>query len=518
MPDPEQNDGRPSADDMSRMLAAVDLGSNSFRMVIARLVGDDLRIVDRLREGVRLAGYLDSKQHLTDEGKLRALSCLRKFGQRVRDFPQGTVRAVGTNTLRKARNTQKLLRQAERILGHPIEIVSGQEEARLIFLGACHSLPVAEDRRLVVDIGGGSTECVIGEAFEPIRAESLYMGCVSFTLKYFPDGRISGKRLRRAETAARLEMRPVKAELRRMGWSQAVGASGTIQAVAEILHLNGWSERGIDLEGLRKLRKAILAFEHVDDLELPGLGRERARVLVGGVAILAAVFDSLRIESMSVSSGAMREGVLWDLLGRIRHEDARDRTIQRFIEQYQVDLRQVVRVERTALYFLDQVLEAWDLDAELARHFLSWGASLHAIGLGIAHAGYHKHGAYLIEHSDMPGFSFQDQRVLSLLVRVVRRKFVKSVFRQLPKARARMAMRLALLLRLAVLLNRSRSDRDLPEMKLEANAKSLRLEIPDAWLEEHPLTRADLEQERTYLEAAGFRLRVRPSPARDVMG
>jgi exopolyphosphatase/guanosine-5'-triphosphate,3'-diphosphate pyrophosphatase len=477
-------------------------------MVIARVVGDDLRIVDRLREGVRLAGYLDDRQRLTEEGKRRALFCLRRFGQRVRDFPEGSVRAVGTNTLRKARNTKKLLRQAERILGHPIDVVSGQEEARLIFLGACHSLPVAEDRRLVVDVGGGSTECVIGEAFEPLRAESLYMGCVGFTLKYFPDGRISRKRQRRAETAARLEMRPVKADFRRIGWSQAVGASGTIQAVAEILHSSGWSDRGITLEGLRRLSKAILTFEHVDDLALPGLGRERARVLPGGVAILSAVFDSLEIDRMLVSSGAMREGVLWDLLGRIRREDARDRTIQRFIEQYHVDVHQAERVERTALGFLAQVAEAWELDPDRSRHFLSWGASLHEIGLGIAHAGYHKHGAYLLAHSDMPGFSVQEQRMLSLLVRGVRRKFQKKEFEVLPRARARMALRLAILLRLAVLLNRSRSDRELPKRTLAAAKKSLRLEIPDAWLDEHPLTRADLELEKRYLDAAGFRLRV----------
>lgn len=508
MPDPEQASTRTASDDSPRMLAAVDLGSNSFRMVIARLIGDDLRIVDRLREGVRLAAYLDADKRITEEGKRRALSCLRLFGQRVRDFPPGSVRAVGTNTLRKARDRGKLLHQAERLLGHPIDVVSGQEEARLIFLGACHSLPVAEDRRLVVDIGGGSTECVIGEAFEPIHAESLYMGCVGFTFKYLPDGRISSKRLRRAETAARLEMRPVKAEFRRIGWQQAVGASGTIHAVDEILQVNGWSERGITLEGLHKLRKAILAFEHVDDLVLPGLGRERAKVLPGGVAILSAVFDSLKIERMTVSSGAMREGVLWDLLGRIRHEDARDRTIQRFIELYHVDVRQVERVERTALYALDQVVEAWDLDPERSRYLLSWGASLHAIGLGIAHAGYHKHGAYLIDHSDMPGFSFQDQRMLSLLVRFARRKFLASAFEQLPKAGARLAMRLAILLRLAVLLNRSRSDRELPKFKVRVKKKRLHLEFPAAWLEEHPLTGADLEWERRYLEAAGFRLRV----------
>ena len=269
---------------------------------------------------------------------------------------------------------------------------------------------------------------------EPIRAESLYMGCVSYTLKFFPGGKISSKRLRRAEVAARLEMRPIEVDFRNTGWLHAAGGSGTIQAVNDILHLNGWSERGITLQGLRKLRRAMLDAEHTDRLELAGLGKDRAKVLPGGLSILSAVFESLGIENLSVSSGAMREGVLYDLLGRIRHEDVRDRTIQRFIEQYHVDVPQTERVTGTALAGLAQVVDDWNLDPEDSRHFLSWGAHLHEIGLSIAHAAFHKHGAYLIDHSDMPGFSYQDQKILSLLVRAVRRKFPKSLFSRASEA------------------------------------------------------------------------------------
>ena len=495
-------------------LAAVDLGSNSFRMVIARVVKGELRPLDRLKEGVRLAGYLDRRQRLTAEGKNRALRCLRKFGQRLRDFPQGSVRAVGTNTLRKARNTGDFLDQAEDALGHRIEVISGQEEARLIFLGASHSLAGERPaRRLVVDIGGGSTECIAGEAFEPIRAESLYMGCVGYTLAYFPGGKITAKRMRRAETAAGLEMRPSQAEFRRLGWEACAGASGTVSAVAEILRLSGWSDQGVTPAGLRQLREAILAVDHVDRLQLKGLKSDRAKVLPGGVAILSAVFDSLRIEHMIVSSGALREGVLYDLLGRIRHEDARDRTIQRFIGQYQVDVPQARRVETTALRCLDQVAGSWDLDPESSRAFLAWGASLHEIGLSIAHGGFHKHGAYLIDHSDMPGFSVQDQQLLSLLVRGVRRKFPKAQFADLPEASARTALRLCVLLRLACLLNRDRSLRTLPEFQLSAGRRKLELRFRAGWLEDHPLTVADLKQEATYLKAAGVKLRVGDLPA-----
>lgn len=490
------------------IIAAVDLGSNSFRMVIARRVGDEVRPVDRLREGVRLAECLDDKQQLTQEGIDRALGCLKKFGQRVRDFPQGAVRAVGTNTLRKAKKTERFLQRAEEALGHHIEIVSGQEEARLIYLGAFHTLAGGRGQRLVVDIGGGSTECIVGEDYEPRRAESLYMGCVGYTMEYFTGGRISARRMRRAETAASLELRPVKAEFRKLGWQRAVGCSGTIQAVADILRSQGWSEQGITPRGLEKLRKAILAVDHTDDLALEGLRRDRAKVLPGGVAILLAVFESFQVEAMTVSPGALREGVLYDLVGRMRHDDARDRTIQRFIAQYQVDTAQASRVEATALDLFAQVAVPWKIDRAEGRSFLSWAAKLHEIGLSIAHGGFHKHGAYLIDHSDMPGFSFQDQRMLSCLVRAARRKFHKGLFKQLPKVRARTARHLAILLRLALVLNRSRSRRELPAFQLERHGKKLTLRFPQGWLDRHPLTRADLIQESRYLETAGHTLKL----------
>lgn len=493
----------------SGMLAAVDLGSNSFRMVIARSLDQDLRLVDRLREGVRLAGYLDEHQHISPQGMDRALAALKIFGQRLRDFPPGSVRAVGTNTLRKARNTQAFLKRAQEALGFPIEVVSGQEEARLIFLGVAHSLS-SPHRRLVVDIGGGSTECIIGSSFDPEMAESLYMGCVSYTQRFFADGKIDPKRLRDAETAARLELRSIKADFKRQGWQQAVGSSGTAQAVAEILRLQGWSE-GITPEGLERLKQHLLTAGHVDRLDLSGLRRERAKVLPGGVAILSAVFHSLRIEHMIVSSGAMREGLLYDLFGRLSRDDAREPTILGFEAQYRVDGEQAKRVERAALMCLEQAHEAWGLDLESGRNFLRWASRLHEIGLAVSHGAYHKHGAYLLEHSDMPGFSLQNQVVLSLLVRGHRRKFPRELFlTTLPKQQAKGAIRLCRLLRLACLLTRSRSARHLPDVKLTVRGKKMHLELPAGWLDEHPLTLADLRQEAEFMGAAGFKLTVEP--------
>lgn len=506
--DPESRAGSRRKTRQPETLAAVDLGSNSFRMVIARVVGEELRPLDRLREGVRLAECLDERGRLTKEGRRRALDCLSKFGQRLRHFPSGSVRAVGTNTLRKARNGVAFLQRAEEALGHHIEIVSGQEEARLIFLGASHSVPKAEQQRLVVDIGGGSTECVVGRGFEATYAESLYMGCVSYTMAHFPKGRLSRGRMRAAEVAARLEMRPVKAKFRRLGWQRAIGASGTIHAVAEILRVNGWSDQGITLDGLKRLRKRILAAEHVDRLDLKGLRNERAKVLPGGVAILRAVFESLDIESMTVSAGAMREGLLYDLLGRFRHQDARHRTIQRFIEQYHVDTAQSARVKACAAGLLHQAAGPWRLDPEWGGGCLSWGADLCEIGLSIAHGAFHKHSAYLIDHSDMPGFSFQDQQALARIVRGVRRKFPLAIFEELPKSKAISVLRLCILLRLAVVFNRSRNPRQMPEIQLEVDDRHLKLTLPDGWLKMHPLTRADLKQEASYLRAAGYRLEI----------
>lgn len=489
-------------------LAAVDLGSNSFRMVIARVVGERLQLVDRMREGVRLAAYLDDDQRISPEGRRRALEALQKFGQRVRHLPPESVRAVGTNTLRKARNRSQVLEEAQEALGHPIEVVPGQEEARLIFLGAAHSLSLGGGaRRLVVDIGGGSTECVIGEGYEPLRTESLFMGCVSHTLRHFPGGRLDADQMQSAVTAANLELRPMKADFRRLGWKHAVGCSGTVHAIHAIGLENGWSSQGITRDSLERLRRFLLEHDHVDELSLPGLRTDRKRVLPGGVAVLLAVFDSLGVERMHDSSGAMREGLLYDLFGRLRHEDARERTIQRFVEPFQVDVAQAERVERTALHVFEQVAQPWGIDPTVGRAFLSWAARLHEIGLGVAHTGFHKHGAYLVENSTMPGFSYQNQRLLALLLRCQRRKFKRKKFeKKLNKPQRRVARRLCRILRLAIVLQRSRSGVPLPPIRATATKKAMRLEFPEGWLEERALTAADLEQEAAYMRAAGYRL------------
>ncbi len=487
-----------------RTLAAVDLGSNSFHMVVAREQEGQLQVLDRLKEMVRLAAGLDEHNDITPDAMERALACLERFGQRLRELPRENVRIVGTNTLRKARNSRKFMRLAGSRLGHPIEIISGIEEARLIYLGVSHSLEEDGERRLVMDIGGGSTEFILGQHFQPQEMESLYMGCVSMSRRFFGDGRLSEKRMRNAVIAARQELEGVEARFRALGWDHAIGASGSLLAIRDVVVANDWSRQGITAESLCRLREALLLAGHVEELDLAGLQPERRDILPGALAIVLATFEGLEIRRMKVSQGALREGLLYDLMGRIHHEDVRENTVQALMRRFSIDAVQAARVERTALALQDQAARAWNLDGEAERGLLSRAARLHEIGLAISHSQFHKHGAYLLSNMDLAGFSRSEQAKIAALVRAHRRKFPKEPFRQFLKEEARRLRRQAVLLRLAVLLNRSRSDGPLPELEIDGH--HLRLRFAGHWLDANPLTRADLEQEAQTLQVTKFRL------------
>lgn len=489
-----------------QIIAAVDLGSNSFHMVVARQTGDGLAIIDRLREMVRLGGGLDATGVLSAEATNRALECLERFGQRLKDMNASDVRAVGTNTLRRARNRREFLVSAERALGHRIEVVSGMEEARLVYLGAAHTLPADPERRLVVDIGGGSTELIIGKGLEPKALESLYMGCVGMSRLYFPQGKIKPENMSAARTHAQLELRPMKSSFRRIGWVNAVGTSGTIRTVQDMLReLNG--EPGITLGGLEQIVELMLEAGRTKKLALPELSSERAPVFPGGVAILIEIFKTLKLKRMTAAEGALREGIIYDLLGRQSREDARRRSVRDMAGRYHVDRAQADRVDQAAREILDQVADAWSLGGALPRQVLAWASRLHEIGLDIAHAQYHKHGAYLLQHADMPGFPKEEQQLLACLVGYHRRKISQAGILDLPVIWHKKARHLIVILRLAALLNRSRAPVELPALSLTPKNKSLEIRFPEGWLEERPLTRADLEQEASYLKAMGFRLR-----------
>ncbi len=493
----------------ARDLAAVDLGSNSFHMIVARAGDHRFRVLDRMRGAVRLAAGLDADQCITESAIVRALECLERFGERMRDLPASSVRIVGTNTLRKARNAATFIARAEAALGHTIDVISGYEEARLIYLGVAHGLEDDAQQRLVIDIGGGSTECILGRRFEPMLMESLHMGCVSHSAAHFANGVIDSKRLAAAELTARQELEAIEIGYRRLGWESAIGASGTILAIRAIVVAQGWSEEGITPQSLTALKEHMLKAGHIDRLELDGLSDERRPVLPGGVAILSAVFEAFGIARMRVSESALREGLLYDLLGRIQHEDVRERTVAELQRRYHIDIEHSARVSATALMLLGQVTASWAVDDSDYRQLLRWAAAVHEIGLAVSHSQYQKHGEYLLSSLDMPGFAKGEQRRLATLVRGHRRKLPRSDIERLPASSVRSMLRVCVLLRLACLLHRRRSEETLPPIELTVSANILRLSFRTGWLAAHPLTRADLQSEADYLRAVELKLKFK---------
>ena len=483
------------------ILAAVDLGSNSFRLQVARAEGDQLYMLDGLREQVRLTEGLSDDKFLDAEAQQRALVALGRFAERLRDLPSVAVRAVGTNALRVAKNAPDFIVQAEHVLGFPIEVISGREEARLIYLGVAHGLPKSDDNLLVMDIGGGSTEFIIGNGLNPLKLESLYMGSVSYSTRFFPDGKITERKLEKAELAARNEVQSIAADYQGQ-WQYALGSSGTAKSIAEILEANGYSQSGITREGLEKLRARLLKEGDVNKLDLPGLRPDRAATLPGGFAIMYAAFREMGITKMQPALSALREGVLYDLWGRFHNNDMRDVTVQNFMRRYSVDVNQVGRVTRLshmlALQFFGN--EA----SESALHVLGWVASLHGIGIRVAHSGYHKHTAYILANADMPGFSKKEQARLSLLA-LAHRGNLKKLQGMLNDEEDCV---LAMSLRLAVLFYRNRSDIVLPVLHARFSGTKFYLSIDPGWLAQNPLTETALQDEVKQWKSLGVSLQI----------
>lgn len=477
-------------------------------MVVSELRHGQLTIIDRLKETVRLSEGLKDNGDLSKAARKRALQCLSRFGERLRDMHASSVRAAGTSTLRRARDSQSFRKEAEKVLGHPIEVISGIEEARLIYSGVTHSLPPVDGLRLVMDIGGGSTELILGQGAAPKALESLHLGCVSMTEKYFPKGRISRRRFERARLAARLEITPVKTFFPDSPDIESIGTSGTILATAAVAReLRIVESNDLTQDAVERIIELVLQFDDTASLSLPGVTEPRAEVWPGGLAILAELLGVLGVERLRISDGALREGLLYDHLGRLQHEDARVRSVEAMARRYSVDRAQAARVAHTAQNLLMQCAKRWQLESPFALQMLEWAAALHEIGLDISHDGYQRHGAYIAENADLPGFPRAEQLLIAFLIAGQRRELTFRHMRQLPSAWRESAIRLALLLRLAVLLNRSRSTTELPPVKLKVSRNNLRLVFPAGWLEDNPLTAADLSRERSYVRKAGFKLR-----------
>ena len=488
---------------MEHLLAAVDLGSNSFRLSIGRVSMQNgikhIYQIDRLKETVRLAAGLNAAKILDDVSIEKAIEVLHRFGERLRSFHPDRVRAVATNTFRVARNVPDFLPRAEAALGFPIEVIAGREEARLIYTGVSHTLPASIDKRLVIDIGGGSTEVIIGKGDEPLLISSLYMGCVSYSRQFFPDGVVDAHSMKMAEVAARRELEVITKPYRKMGWSAAFGSSGTAKALFAILKEGNLSDTGITLEGLTRLRDKIIKAGRAVPEDLPGMKIERADVLPGGLAIMRAFFDELQVDRMQTGDGALRLGVLVDLAGREEAHDRRDESVKAFMRRYQIDAKQALRVKTIALNFFTALLPERTEQDEV-RHALSWAADLHEIGLSIAQAGYHKHSAYILNNADMPGFSRVDQSAMALLALAHTGKLskVQSWVKQREQWLA------ILCLRLAVLLCRRRMDMPTVPLSVSVKNTSIVVKVDKKWLGNHPLTDFSLHGEEEEWSKVNF--------------
>jgi exopolyphosphatase / guanosine-5'-triphosphate,3'-diphosphate pyrophosphatase len=407
-----------------------------------------------------------------------------------------------------ARNAEAFIAAATHTLGHDIEVISGIEEARLIYLGVAASMPDDGRPRLVVDIGGGSTELIAGVGAVAQDKESLYVGCVAQSLAWFPDGRVTSRRLAQATLAAAIELEPVVARFRPAPGTRVLGASGTVRAVRDAIATLQPGTTAITPAGLARLQRAVVAARNGAGLAALGVREDRRAVFAGGLSVVLALFGQLGLTCMEPAEGALREGLLHDLVGRIEHEDVRPQTIAALARRYHVDEAHAQRVAQMALALLGKVARAWQLGAPEHAHLLEWAARVHEIGLDVAHAEHHKHGAYVLAHGDLPGFSRQEQRALAALVRAHRRKFQPAVFDAVPLAQRTAVTRLAVLLRLAVVLHRGRTPVAPPVPVIGVTGNRVRVRLPARWLRAHPLTRADLAAEAAYLAPAGVRLEV----------
>jgi exopolyphosphatase/guanosine-5'-triphosphate,3'-diphosphate pyrophosphatase len=476
-------------------LAAVDLGSNSFRLEIGQLDHGQIHRTEYLKETVRQGNGLDAERNLTPEAMQRGWDCLARFGERLAGFKRSQVRAVATQTLREARNRDEFLAQAHRVLGFPIDVISGREEARLIYQGVAHLLPQSGERRLVVDIGGRSTELILGQDLDARVTESFRVGSVAWSMKYFADGQFTDASFRMAEIAAKAVLDEALNAYRRDAWDVAYGSSGTIGAVGDVLAAAGWPAQTVSRDGLDWLLDRLLAARSADRVRLEGLKEDRRAVIGGGLSVLRAVFDLLGINEMQAAQGALRHGVLYDLLDREQGTtDIRSTTVQRLSTKFDVDAAQAQRVGKVATTLL-RGLRAGDAPAELerAQRKLLWAAQLHEIGSLISHSDYHKHGAYILDNADAPGFALPELHRLSLLVlghrgklRKLEADFEDSAF-----------VHQLLALRLAVILCHARRDPDMKGLQIESSddARVMTLTTRSDWAAAYPQSAHLLREE-----------------------
>lgn len=493
---------------LTNSFAAIDLGSNSFHMVIAEPEGSSIRVIDGLRIPVRLGAGLNANKSLKKETRLRALDALGQFAQRLRGIPRRQVRVVGTNTLRRARNSADFMNEAQSLLGKRIEIISGREEARLIFSAVSHTAPDPDTQKLVIDIGGGSTELIIGKGYKPHLLESVNMGCVSHTANFFKEKKVRSSDFKKASVEAQVELTPIARAYTDLGWSEVTGCSGTIKAISRILVELELGDSVVTRDGLKALINKIEKAGSVDKLNLQSISSDRSAVICGGIAILHALMKTLKIQQLQASPVALREGLIFDMIGKAEHIDIQSQTLQNLITRFDIDTQQSQRVENAVVHFFNQVQVAWDLDVDTDLAELIWAARLHELGKAVAHTQYHKHGAYIIGNSDLIGFSMAEQKTLDLLIRNHRRKINLSAFEALQSSEKERIVKLLALLRLAVLIHRGRHTVNLDLFKLKVKENQLTVSAGVDWLEENPLTSSELQAEEERLLLINFKLKT----------
>jgi exopolyphosphatase len=492
-----------------REIAAIDLGSNSFHMIVARIVNGSIQILSRLKQKVQLAEGLDENSVLNQAAITRGVNCLSLFAERLQGFPPENVNVVGTYTLRRAINNDEFLRQAQAVFPYPINIISGQTEAKMIYSGVSHTQPES-GRKLVIDIGGGSTEIVIGDDFEPLIAESRHMGCVSFAKKFFPNGEISQENFNRAYQSAVNKIEDLAFEYRQLGWQAVLGSSGTIKTVHQVISAVLDPDGLITAGRLDQLIKRVLTVQHFDQLKLAGLNEDRIDVFVPGLAILSAVFDVFQIEQMRYSDGALREGVMYGLEKTFQVSNIRQRTAEALAAQFNLDRAQAERVRQTARLLSEQFSDWKRLElTEEMREILLWAALLHEVGLVINHQGVQRHSAYILQNSELPGFDKEQQRLLATLIRFHIKPFKLPEIGQFARYDNSDVLALLRLLRLAVLFNKSRQA-SAPisqiSLKTDRTSKAWQLKFAEGYLSNNPLNHNELQLEQSILRDIGIRL------------
>ncbi len=490
-----------------RDVAAIDLGSNSFHMVVAKVIDQDLQLVSRHKQRVRLAAGLDAQKNLDNASIERGLECLAIFAERLQGFDQQNVRIAATHTLRQANNAHIFLQRAREVLPFPIEIIPGIEEARLIYLGVAHTQPES-DSKLVVDIGGGSTEMIIGGGFEPELINSKQMGCVSYTKRFFANGKLSKKNFAKAMLAAEQKMESLAYRYKKRGWDIAFGSSGTIKAIREVLIGLGFEDGLITGKRLDKLISVLCDWETIEEIELGGLTPERKPVFAAGVAILSAIVNSLKVTEIHFSEGALREGLLFEMEDSFKRSDIRMRTTENLANKHLVDLEHAAKIKGQATEFLQQVHK--DLGIKKSSELfdlLEWSALLHEVGLSISLQAFHRHSAYILRNTYMPGFNREQQRVLAMLVRFQRKALKLHEMEEFTLFKKKHIVGLIRILRLSILLNGQRNDTPLPALTLSIDGDKWSLTSQDEnWLESNKLLDADLTSEQEYWLAAGWEL------------